>query len=351
MLLKNLEDHASIVYEYARERIDVESFQNINNVADESSQRYIRIQKELNNIRQIANIRYLYTAKQNNQGEFIYVIDGLEKDAADFRHVGMPIEDGIRPDLQRCLQGEIVIGETFQNTKWGIVFITYWPVYGKDGQVADAIGMEFDVENLYVSYCKIRFYCVLISGLIIIIFSIIALLALKKVFEPFYKKLAYIDIPTGMRNRTAFELELEMAENKIKKGAYVCIITFDLNNLKLVNDRFGHTTGDRYIKAASQVILKHFSQLGTCYRVGGDEFAVIVIDQSYEEIETLLKKEFLKSPVSILDDSHTTWQPYFNISFGQAEYTEDVDSSLHDTFNRADECMYSCKKKMKANVQ
>lgn len=54
------------------------------------------------------------------------------------------------------------------------------------------------------------------------------------------------------------------------------IVMLDLNNLKKCNDRYGHEAGDTYLKKASEMITNAFSQENTVYRIGGDEFCVIM---------------------------------------------------------------------------
>ena len=89
-----------------------------------------------------------------------------------------------------------------------------------------------------------------------------------------YERMAMEDALTGLRNRAAFnkhEAELR------KRGDGKCIfVHLDVNNLKKVNDNFGHAEGDRHIKAAANTIYESFGQYGMCYRVGGDEFFAIL---------------------------------------------------------------------------
>ena len=89
-----------------------------------------------------------------------------------------------------------------------------------------------------------------------------------------YERMAMEDALTGLRNRTAFNKH----EAEIKKrGEGRCIfVHLDVNNLKRVNDNYGHAEGDRHIIAAAKTIYESFGQYGMCYRVGGDEFFAIL---------------------------------------------------------------------------
>jgi diguanylate cyclase (GGDEF)-like protein len=63
------------------------------------------------------------------------------------------------------------------------------------------------------------------------------------------------------------------------------IVTFDLNNLKQCNDQYGHRVGDEYIINAAHIIEDNFERYGKCYRIGGDEFCVIMPDAKENSIE------------------------------------------------------------------
>ena len=183
LTIKDLKDDAWIVYEYVEQIIDENSFKELHSIEDEEKEIYLSTYKQLDQIRRIANIRYLYTAKQNANGEYIYVLDGLDRNAEDFRHVGDPIEDEIIPALEKCLNGEVVMGDCILNTEWGTVYVTYFPVHDSSGSVIGAIGMEFDCERLYQSFIQVRILTIIIALVLMIAFSSIAVFILKKLFK------------------------------------------------------------------------------------------------------------------------------------------------------------------------
>ena len=180
LTIKDLKEDAMVVYEYVEEIIDENSFKELNTINDEEKEVYLSTHEQMDQIRRIANIRYLYTAKQNANGEYIYVLDGLDRDAEDFRHVGDPIEEEIIPELKESLNDEVVMGDNIMNTEWGAVYVTYFPVHDSDGNVIGAIGMEFDCESLYKSFVQVRILTIVIALILMIIFSSVAVFILKK---------------------------------------------------------------------------------------------------------------------------------------------------------------------------
>lgn len=156
-----------------------------------------------------------------------------------------------------------------------------------------------------------------------------------------YKKLAYLDLMTGMRNRMAFDQEWEEKMKEDGAGKKACIV-LDLNNLKLVNDTRGHAKGDELIKEAARCISVIFGEHSVCYRIGGDEFAVIL---SVEE-EAVLEK-LVESFYRYVEERNRGKELRLSIACGYCVYEDRTMDSMH-VFREADRRMYENKKKQKA---
>jgi diguanylate cyclase (GGDEF)-like protein len=106
----------------------------------------------------------------------------------------------------------------------------------------------------------------------------------------FVSRLAYTDGLTELGNRTAYLEQLE--KYRIDAPIELGIVFLDVNNLKQVNDNYGHEEGDNIIKAVAEVIDNSFGKYGSAYRIGGDEFCVLLEGENargrYEEA----KEEF-----------------------------------------------------------
>lgn len=89
-------------------------------------------------------------------------------------------------------------------------------------------------------------------------------------------KLAYSDGLTGLGNRTAYLEQLEAYESHARENTQLGIVYLDVNNLKVVNDNQGHEFGDELIKGAAKIIEDSFGKFGKAFRVGGDEFCVLM---------------------------------------------------------------------------
>ena len=160
-----------------------------------------------------------------------------------------------------------------------------------------------------------------------------------------YKTLAYIDNLTKIGNRTAHDAYLKEAD--LEKHSYI-IGMFDLNDLKYHNDTFGHEIGDKYIVSSAMIIKEAFGELSNdnCYRIGGDEFCVILEDKSVNDFLMAYEKlNYLINEFNLTSDELS-----IHIAVGYAQYDPKTDHDLKETRSRADAMMYKNKFMMKEQL-
>jgi diguanylate cyclase (GGDEF)-like protein len=197
-------------------------------------------------------------------------------------------------------------------------------------ETADA----YFASRLLVSFVSLGLTAAMLAAL---------LLLLRKISWPLYERLAYGDGMTNTGNRAAFDKRMNVTKpSRLSgKGIIVC----DLNYLKQVNDVYGHTMGDSFIKRTAAFLNKTFKDMGSLYRIGGDEFAVIMDDFDREEVEERLKRLRAGSPYVFKLKGKR--EAINSVAYGCAAFDKAIDFSLYDTFNRADDEMYKLKKEMK----
>lgn len=159
--------------------------------------------------------------------------------------------------------------------------------------------------------------------------------------------LAYADALTSVRNRGAFDIyvrnmEAELAEAKGQKEFAICMI--DCNDLKVINDRWGHEKGDLYLKAACSLVCHTFVH-SPVFRIGGDEFAVILQKSDYEHRDELLAR-FDEACAESRAREADAWNQV-NVARGVAVYNIKKDDTVNDVVRRADKLMYENKWEIK----
>lgn len=129
------------------------------------------------------------------------------------------------------------------------------------------------------AYVKLLYVYLVI--LVLLIFSILGAIYVILKREKSLDKASSIDVLTGLNIRRAYEEDIKMLQKKKNKD--VTFVSLDLNGLKRVNDNIGHLAGDELIVGAGHFIRDYFRKMGKCYRVGGDEFAVIIENCNVDE--------------------------------------------------------------------
>lgn len=161
--------------------------------------------------------------------------------------------------------------------------------------------------------------------------------------------LAYGDALTSVRNKSAFDIhvcEIQARVDDENDNPEFAIGIFDCDNLKAINDRYGHDKGDMYLKNSSHLICRVFKH-SPVYRIGGDEFAVILQNEDYKNREGLARYFIEKSAV-ICAFSNGEWEK-ISVAMGIAVYDPNIDTAVEDVIRRADKLMYENKRAKKGN--
>jgi len=156
---------------------------------------------------------------------------------------------------------------------------------------------------------------------------------------------ASLDMLTGVMNRRSGIEFLQQTLNRGKTEPLEFIVCFiDVNNLKTVNDTYGHTEGDHLIQTASQIIESHIGQEDVLFRYGGDEFIILFFHKQLVEVQAICAK--LQGAFA---ETSTDQQKPYHISFshGLFHYRSEMDLSVEEIITKADVEMYHEKSKSK----
>ncbi|MBQ2184245.1 MAG: GGDEF domain-containing protein, partial [Lachnospiraceae bacterium] len=158
------------------------------------------------------------------------------------------------------------------------------------------------------------------------------------------------DALTHLKNRNAFENAKALMKTRYLSGDMndFSVVMFDLNDLKKINDEYGHGVGDIYIKNSSVLICNTFKH-SPVYRIGGDEFVAIVKNSDYTERYALLQR--FEAEINKLSQEDVPPVKRVSIAFGMADYSEIEDDNLESIFKKADDRMYDKKRRMKEKTR
>lgn len=161
--------------------------------------------------------------------------------------------------------------------------------------------------------------------------------------------LSHTDSLTSVRNRNAYEEKVRDFDFMIRTNpdfVRFSLAVFDLNGLKIINDSYGHEKGDDYIIDACAILCRAFEH-SLVYRIGGDEFVVLLCEEDDKRKYDIINQLYL----DIDKRNEADIEAFKKISFagGVAEFDATKDKCFSDVFNRADSVMYEKKLAMKKN--
>ena len=161
-----------------------------------------------------------------------------------------------------------------------------------------------------------------------------------RLFEKMQRQ-ATTDGPTGLCNHRSFYETLEKELWRIRRfGGWISLIMIDIDNLKNINDTYGHRAGDHVIAEISRRLKRCIRQIDTAARYGGDEFAVVLPNTRTSEAEVVAQR--MLESISSMPAAWETEQIPISISLGLGEY--DSGSNPEEMTHRSDEALYAAKK-------
>ena len=163
----------------------------------------------------------------------------------------------------------------------------------------------------------------------------------RKRLEERLRKLSILDDLTNLYNRRGFFTLGEQQWRLAKRTNKMMTLLFaDLDDMKLINDRLGHTVGDQALRETAQVLKKTFRESDIIARIGGDEFVVLTLHDSVSDNKKLINR--LQQNLEKLNKAKAQ-QYSLSLSLGVVNSTPKEPVSLLELVSLADQQMYQQK--------
>ncbi len=352
---------------------------------DEDTDDYQTIYRTLSYFQNNFALEYIYCVRDLGGGNFVFLVDPSDVPG----EFGEPV--AYTDALYQASLGTASVDKEPYGDRWGRFYSAYTPVYDSGNSVAGIVAVDFSADWYEQQISgQVKTTVVITAVSLVIAMSVVAVITarfrrrfrvllgemnsisdeietLVRELSPgadinlrgeeertfsrdeitelgnqirslesqlgrrlsYVRSQAYLDSLTGLGNRTAYEEYVSGLDEKIRGGtARFALIIFDMNGLKEINDKYGHEQGDGAITELGHALRRHFED-ARLYRIGGDEFAVIV-EQSLGDIGERLDR--------VEKDLE------FGASKGCAVFSPDTDTGYRDVFKRADNAMYEDKK-------
>ena len=331
---------------------------------------------------------YIYLVRQVSEHEFVFTIDPDEEEPASF---GSPIEETYA--MTSAAKNVAAFDKEPYTDEWGTFYSAYAPITDSSGEVAMIVGIdvwanwyndtiwsssksiiiisvigavsgiligilinlrissrfkllssEFNEleEDVHTLIAEIKAPIAAESGDNIEIGGDVQLVSLRKRihitqkeiqdFITYVKKQTYVDYLSQVGNRASYVLRIK----QLSEESRYSVIIYDINGLKYINDNYGHEVGDQTIIAISKTLKDIFDEK-TIYRIGGDEFVVLLTDN--DKTITLQIFNSITDKLEAFNETKQLPLP-ISVSKGIAFFDPKTDKTYVDVFNRADENMY-----------
>ena len=157
------------------------------------------------------------------------------------------------------------------------------------------------------------------------------------------ERLAHYDAMTGLRNRRSFEEKMSEISDHFPADRDAVLYMMDVNGLKYTNDKYGHAAGDDLIVSAAKAIAGAYDSSGTCYRIGGDEFVVVITE--LENVSLVTLEEDFRSRIEE-NNQNTRWKLAIAVGESHLLRSNGQRITVSDWKQEADVNMYLRKSQM-----
>lgn len=262
---------------------------------------------------------------------------------------GEPVaEMSLTPERRQAFEHTLASGETneieglWNNEEPAIYryvhFVSEYDTGTTKNKVLEIVYNQRDLQSLLSRYTIVFFIQL---SIVLVIAIIVSFLLSKWLSKPMY--LAFHDSLTGLKNRAAFEETLKTRLREDDRQTVLMLI--DLDNFKCINDQLGHDEGDQILKLAASAIRDAIRQEDYAFRIGGDEFAVVMSTVEMEEIETVASR-ILETINESMANHCPSMERKITVSIGVALAPE-LGGDGQQLFKRADQALYASKQKGK----
>ena len=312
---------------------------------------YAEIRTRLEKLRAAyPDIVFLYVYQIREDGcHVVFDLDTEEFAASEPGEI-IEFDESYRQYIPDMLAGKDVPA-VISRDEYGYLLTIYTPMTDAAGNCRCYVGVDYSMD-LLTEYVEnvVKQILLVFTGVMVLLSAISIIVANRSIMKP-VKQLenrAYRDTLTKLLNRNAYYDYNKKLDAQITAGdAQFSIIMVDVNNLKKMNDNYGHELGNIYLKNAADLIASVFGT-ENLYRIGGDEFVVVMEGKKRQAESTHLLREFQARMRDIREmRGLKPWEQVYAAA-GIADYTPGKDMSTEDVLKRADMAMYTEKVEMKA---
>ena len=295
---------------------------------------YLQLLDVIRSIKVQADADFVFTAKMIDEQTSAYVLDGEDPQSELFSPFGSI--DGMNPTELMVYQVRTPLASGVElDPYWGAFLTGYAPIIDyRDDQVIGLVGADFSADFLHMRYVRIAWIIFICFALLDFFITALLYLIIQVV-----QNRANIDELTSLGSKRYFKRFIAcLLKETHKTNRPFVLMMLDMDAFKAINDVHGHLLGDRVLYLIAQALIHVTSSKNSCFRYGGDEFAILLADTTLEKAERVRKQLIAKVKAIAIEELD---EP-LSISIGMAQ--ADQESTPETIIHEADTDLYEQKR-------
>ena len=280
-------------------------------------------------------ISEIFVVRKDKNGDFQYILD-TKNDKINTVINDEKITGKIEKEINDLYTTHYADVGAFYASLDGFRYLNFYPIMD-GGTVKGVACIGIDANRVYIFKIILRVIVIILILLCCLISVRFSMAIFKRISNPLYQDMSNTDTLTGLKNKNSFTVDMHNIESG-NQSRYA-IVTVDLNGLKNINDSRGHQMGDIYIQNGADAIRKAMEGTDFIgYRVGGDEFSVVLKDCDIDMVKNFADR------IARMADSINCGGIKTSMSIGYAKFNAEKDRNFSMTMERADAMMYENKR-------
>lgn len=280
-------------------------------------------------------ISEIFVVRKDKNGDFQYILN-TKNDKINTVINDEKITGKIEKEINDMYTIHYANTGAFYASLDGFRYLNFYPIMD-GGTVKGVACIGIDANRVYIFKIILRVIVIILILLCCLISVRFSMAIFKRISNPLYQDMSNTDTLTGLKNKNSFTVDMHNIESG-NQSRYA-IVTVDLNGLKNINDSRGHQMGDIYIQNGADAIRKAMEGTDFIgYRVGGDEFSVVLKDCDIDMVKNFADR------IARMADSINRGGIKTSMSIGYAKFNAEKDRNFSMTMERADAMMYENKR-------
>lgn len=317
--------------------MDIEEYKAFLETEDANSEYYQKMQTYFNSIKEVSNVKFIYTERKVDEKTTEYELDAEPVGSPAFSPPGEK-EDNNPQKEAVFASGVPYAYRADKFAKWGKLLGAFAPIFDRDGKVLGIVGVDIDGTHIYGNLQRLNVALIAIYAFIVAASMALTWKFSHNILDPLLK-----DKMTGAYTKRYFEGFLgHEITHAVRTHKDLALMMFDLDHFKNINDTYGHVFGDKVLTTISGIIKKSLRPKDYFVRYGGEEFVAMIANSDINHVLEAAERIRCTVEAGHIFNAEKNHEVKVTISIGVAGLNNAA-ISPKELVERADKALYTAK--------